>query len=74
MGSVAYLAAMMIIISTNDNEPNNAAYILLFYDAKHFAFNELVTFKYLVYILLILRLLLRKQKYDFLIYNLIFVI
>ena len=32
MGSVAYLAAMMIIISTNDNEPNNAAYILLFYD------------------------------------------
>ena len=32
MGSVAYLAAMMIIICTNDNEPNNAAYILLFYD------------------------------------------
>ena len=32
MGSVAYLAAMVIIICTNDNEPNNAAYILLFYD------------------------------------------
>ena len=32
MGSVAYIAAMLIIICTNDNEPNNAAYILLFYD------------------------------------------
>ena len=32
MGSIAYLTAMVIIICTNDNEPNNAAYILLFYD------------------------------------------
>ena len=32
MGSAAYIAAMLIIICTNDNEPNNAAYILLFYD------------------------------------------
>ena len=33
MGSIAYLAAMVIIICTNDNEPNSAAYILLFYDS-----------------------------------------
>ena len=32
MGSIAYLTAMVIIICTNDIEPNNAAYILLFYD------------------------------------------
>ena len=32
MGLAAYIAAMLIIICTNDNEPNNAAYILLFYD------------------------------------------
>ena len=32
MGSIAYLTAMVIIICTNDNEPNNAAYILIFYD------------------------------------------
>ena len=28
MGLAAYIAAMLIIICTNDNEPNNAAYIL----------------------------------------------
>ena len=33
MGSIAYLAAMVLIICTNDNEPNSAAYILLFYDS-----------------------------------------
>merc|ERR1711893_521430 len=32
MGSAAYIAAMLIIICTNDSKPNNAAYILLFYD------------------------------------------
>ena len=43
MGSVAYIAAMLIIICTNDNEPNNAAYglveirISLRFDKKCFA-------------------------------------
>ena len=32
MGLAAYIAAMLIIICTNDSKPNNAAYILLFYD------------------------------------------
>ena len=38
MGSIAYLAAMVLIICTNDNEPNSAASILLFYDSIAIAF------------------------------------
>ena len=33
MGSIAYLAAIVLILCTDDNEPNNAAPILLFYES-----------------------------------------
>ena len=33
MGSIAYLAAIVLILCTDDTEPNNAAPILLFYES-----------------------------------------
>ena len=33
MGSIAHLAAIVLILCTNDTEPNNAAPILLFYES-----------------------------------------